>query len=135
MSGATLEELRAFFASEFPQNVMDLLAVGDGSARGRLAIDDRHLRPGGTVSGPSMMALADAITYAALLARIGVVPLAVTSGLTISFLRRPKAHCAIVAEASLLRVGRKLAVAEVRITSEGDDALVAHATVTYAIPG
>lgn len=134
MSGATLEELRAFLATAFPQSVMEVLALGDGTARGRLAIDERHLRPGGTVSGPSMMALADAITYAALLSRIGIVPLAVTSSLNISFLLRPKAHRAIVAEATLLKVGRKLAVAEVRIASEGDEALVAHATVTYAIP-
>ncbi|CAN5925263.1 PaaI family thioesterase [soil metagenome] len=131
----TLEELRAFLAAAFPQSAMELLATDDGTARARLAIDDSHLRPGGTVSGPSMMALADAVTYMALLSRIGIVPLAVTSSLNIAFLRRPKAHRAIVAEATLLKAGRKLAVAEVRIVSEGDDALVAHATVTYAIPG
>jgi uncharacterized protein (TIGR00369 family) len=131
----TLDELRAFLAAEFPQSTMQLLALGDGTARGRQAIDRCHLRPGGTVSGPAIMALADAVTYAALLARIGLVPLAVTSNLNISFLRRPKADRAIVAEATLLKVGRKLAVAEVRITSEGDADLVAHATLTYAIPG
>ena len=135
MRGATLEELREFLAVAFPQSPMEVLALGDGTARGRLAIDDRHLRPGGTVSGPSMMALADAVTYAAVLSRIGIVPLAVTSNLNISFLRRPKADTALVADATLLKAGRKLAVAEVRIVSEGDDALVAHATVTYALPG
>jgi uncharacterized protein (TIGR00369 family) len=131
----SLDELRAFLAKDFPQSTMELLAAGDGTARGRQQVDERHLRPGGTVSGPVMMGLADAVTYAALLSRIGIVPLAVTSSLTISFLRRPKAHRAVVAEATLLKAGRRLAVAEVRISSEGDDELVAHATVTYAIPG
>jgi uncharacterized protein (TIGR00369 family) len=130
----TLDALRAFLAAEFPQSTMELLAAGDGAARGRQAIDESHLRPGGTVSGPAMMALADSVTYAALLSRIGIVPLAVTSNLNISFLRRPKADRAVVAEATLLKVGRTLAFAEVAITSEGDDDLVAHATLTYAIP-
>jgi uncharacterized protein (TIGR00369 family) len=130
----TLDELRAFLANEFPQSTMEVLAIGDGTASTRQTVDISHLRPGGTVSGPAMMALADAATYAALLSRIGIVPLAVTSNLNISFLRRPKADRAVVASASLLKAGRRLAVAEVRITSEGDDDLVAHATVTYAIP-
>lgn len=131
----SLDEIRAFLATEFPQSTMTLLDVGDGTARGRQDVDERHLRPGGTVAGPVMMALADAVTYAALLGRIGIVPLAVTSNLNISFLRRPKANRAILAEATLLKVGRKLAFADVRIMSEGDDDLVAHATMTYAIPG
>ncbi len=131
----TLEALRAFFAESFPHMSMDLLAAHDGTACARIAIDEHHLRPGGTVSGPSMMALADAVTYMAVLSRIGLVPLAVTSSLSIVFLRRPEAGRAIRAEAQLLKAGRKLAVAEVRIASEGDDTLVAHATVTYALPG
>jgi uncharacterized protein (TIGR00369 family) len=131
----TLDELRSFLATEFPQSTMELVAIGDGTARGRQAIDQRHLRPGGTVSGPVMMGLADAVTYAALLSRIGIVPLAVTSNLNISFLRRPKAERAVIAEATLLKTGRKLAVAEVRISSEGEGDLVAHATLTYALPG
>jgi uncharacterized protein (TIGR00369 family) len=134
MTAPTLDALREFLATAFPQSPLDLVAIGDGSARGRLAIDDRHLRPGGTVSGPSMMALADAVTYAAVLSRIGIVPLAVTSSLTISFLRKPEAGRALLAEAILLKAGRRLAVAEVRIHSEGEAELVAHATVTYAIP-
>ena len=131
----TLDEIRAFMAREFPQSTMELLAAGEGTATGRREVDRSHLRPGGTVSGPAMMALADAVTYVALLSRIGMVPLAVTSSLNISFLRRPKAERAVVAVATLLKVGRKLAVAEVRLTSEGEDDLVAHATITYAIPG
>lgn len=130
----TLDELRAFMAAAFPQATLEILAIGDGTAHTRLLVGDRHLRPGGTVSGPAMMGLADAATYAALLSRIGIVPLAVTSNLNISFLRRPKADRAVLASATLLKAGRRLAVADVRITSEGDDDLVAHATVTYAIP-
>ena len=131
----SLDELREFLANDFPQSTMELLALGDGTARGRQVIDEGHLRPGGTVAGPAMMTLADAAAYAALLGRIGIVPLAVTSNLNISFLRRPKAHRNIVADASVLKAGRKLAVLEVRITSEGDDELIAHATLTYALPG
>jgi uncharacterized protein (TIGR00369 family) len=81
-----------------------------------------------------MMALADAASYAVILAQIGIVPLAVTTSLNMNFLRRPSASRAIVAEASLLKLGRRLAVTEMRITSEGEDRLVAHATATYAIP-
>ncbi len=130
----TLADLQAFLAVEFPQSSMEVLEIGDGTARARQAVDASHLRPGGTVSGPAMMSLADAATYAALLSRIGIVPLAVTSNLNISFLRRPKADRAVIASATLLKAGRRLAVAEVRISSEGEDDLVAHATVTYAIP-
>lgn len=131
----SLDELRAFLTTEFPQSAIELLAVDDGTARARLTVDERHLRPGGTVSGPAMVALADAVTYVAVLSRVGIVPLAVTSNLNISFLRRPKADRALLAEASLLKVGRKLAFSEVRIMSDFDDDLVAHATLTYALPG
>ena len=130
----TLDELRAFLASEFPQSPVTLLAIGDGTARVRHDVDERHLRPGGTISGPVMMATADAATYIALLSKIGIVPLAVTSNLSIAFLRRPKADRALIGEATLLKVGRKLAFAEVRLMSEGEMDPVAHATVTYAIP-
>ena len=130
----SLAELRAFLASEVPHCTAELLTACDGSARMRQPFDERQLRPGGTISGPVVMSLADVATYLALLSRIGIVPLAVTSHLTISFLRRPKAERALLAEATFLKVGRKLAVAEVRITSEGDHELAAHATVTYAIP-
>ncbi len=130
----SLAELRAFLASEVPHCTAELLTASDGMARMREAFDERQLRPGGTISGPVVMSLADVASYLALLSRIGIVPLAVTSNLNISFLRRPKAERALLADATFLKVGRKLAVAEVRVTSEGDEELVAHATVTYAIP-
>ncbi|MEP1265743.1 MAG: PaaI family thioesterase, partial [Marinobacter sp.] len=95
---------------------------------------EEHLRPGGTVSGPAMMALADVALYAALLGKIGLVPLAVTSNLNINFLRKPVAHSPIRARASMLRVGKTSGVGEVYILSDGLEDPVAHATITYAIP-
>ena len=130
----SLEELRAFFASHVPQSTVTLTELGDGTARVRQEVDDRHLRPGGTVSGPVLMATADAAAYIALFTRIGIVPLAVTSNLSISFLRRPKPGRAILGDARVMKAGRKLAFMEVWLRSEGDEEPVAHATVTYAIP-
>ena len=134
MSQPSLSTLRAFFAESFPHLPMELLGAEDGAVRGRLSVTEHDLRPGGTISGPTIMALVDAVTYMAVLSRIGIVPLAVTSSLSIVFLRRPAAGQAIEAHATLLKSGRKLAVAEVRVMSTGDDELVAHATVTYALP-
>jgi uncharacterized protein (TIGR00369 family) len=91
------------------------------------------LRPGGTVSGPTMMSVADGAAYCQVLAHIGPVALAVTSSLNITFLRKPQPG-GLTAEATFLKLGRKLAVVEVRLRSDGDPALVAQAIVTYAIP-
>ena len=131
----TLEELRSFFVKDFPQSTVSIVSIdAEGAARVRQEIDTRHLRPGGTISGPVMMAIADAATYVALLARIGIVPLAVTSNLSIAFFRRPKAGRALLGDARIFKVGRKLAFAECTLSSEGDQQAVAHATLTYAIP-
>jgi uncharacterized protein (TIGR00369 family) len=91
------------------------------------------LRPGATVSGPTLMALADGAAYAQILAHIGPVALAVTSSLNIAFLRKAE-RADVIAEASFLKLGRKLAVVDVRIRSDGTADLVAQAVVTYAIP-
>ena len=91
------------------------------------------LRPGGTVSGPIMMALADFTMYVAVLSAIGWVPLAVTTNLTINFLKKPAARD-LFAEARLIKLGKRLAVGEVGIRSDGEDELVAHVTSTYSIP-
>ncbi len=139
--GATtmsFEETRDLLDREFPQmhdggRAYHLEAVGPLSARMRLDHHDRFLRPGGTISGPAMMALADYALYAAILANIGPVALAVTTSLSFNFLRKPGAH-GLVAECRLLKLGRRLAVGEVRITATGADDLVCHATGTYAIP-
>ena len=134
----SLEETAAFLERDFPQmnaggRHYHLEAVGPLSARMRLDYHERHLRPGGTVSGPSMMALADYALYAAILSNIGPVALAVTTSLNVNFLRRP-GPAALVAECRLLKLGRRLAVGEVAIRSRGGEAIVCHATGTYSIP-
>jgi uncharacterized protein (TIGR00369 family) len=99
----------------------------------RLPWSATALRPGGSVSGPAMMTLADIALWGAILARIGHEPLCVTTDLTFHFLAKPR-HADVLAEARLLRLGRTLAIAEVRLLSEGSDQPVAHAVGTYAIP-
>ena len=103
------------------------------SARIRIDIEYRHLRPGGTESDPTMMALVDLGAYVAILASLGPVILAVTTSLNINFLRRPRPG-PLVADCRLIKLGRRLAVAEAEITAEGHPDLVAHATATYALP-
>ncbi|MCJ2035369.1 PaaI family thioesterase [Methylobacterium sp. J-068] len=134
----SLSETVAFLESAFPQmdaggRTYHLVEVGPGLARMRMDHHTRHLRPGGTVSGPSMMALADYALYAAILATLGPVALAVTTSLSFNFLRRP-GPAGLVAAARLLKLGRRLAVGEVHITTPDGDSLVCHATGTYAIP-
>jgi len=129
----TFEELKDFLEVQFPQGAAygSLEALGDGWAEMTLAVEDDHLRPGGTVSGPAMMALADVTMYAALLSRIGLVPLAVTTNLNIN---KPVAHAPIRARATLLKVGRTMGVGEVFVYSDGMEDPVAHSTMTYSIP-
>jgi len=131
-----LAELQAFLPTEFPQVADDFAieAVAPMSARVRLKVAERHLRPGGTVSGPSIFALADVAIYIALLAMIGPVALAVTSSASVDFLRKPAAATDLLAEARLLKLGRVLAVGDVLIRSDGQPAPVARASLTYAIP-
>lgn len=134
----TRDEIDAFLAREFPQmhhggRTFHIEAVGPLSARVRMDPHERHLRPGGTLSGPSMMALGDYALYAAILAQIGPVALAVTTSLSFNFLRRP-APRALLADCRLLKLGRRLAVGEVSYFSEGSTDLVCHATGTYSIP-
>ena len=107
--------------------------IGYGTARARLPADEKHVRPGGTLTGPSQMALADFTMYAALLGAIGEVPLAVTTNLTINFLRKP-ALADLLADCRLIKLGKRLAVGEVFVTSAGSEDPVAHVTATYSIP-
>jgi uncharacterized protein (TIGR00369 family) len=134
----TVDELERFLAAEFPQvfrpeSGLAIDALWDGGCRVRQAFRAASIRPGGTISGPTMMALADFAMYVAVLAAIGPVPLAVTTNLNINFLRRP-AQRDLTAEARLLKIGKQLAVGEVTIRSEGEDDPVAHVTSTYSIP-
>ncbi len=134
----TREKLAELLATEFPEATH---AVGDyeieeiwfGGCRVRRRHHERSLRPGGTVSGPVMMALADFTMYIAVLSAIGWVPLAVTTNLSINFLKKPGARD-LIAEARLFKLGKRLAVGEVALRSEGDEDLVAHVTSTYSIP-
>ena len=112
----------------------ELVELGDGTARLRLPHRDDFLRHGGTIGGPLMMALADLAMYAVVLSAVGQAEGAVTSSLTMNFLRRP-APGALVADGRMLRLGRRLAFGEVEIFSEGDPDMVAHAVTTYALPG
>jgi uncharacterized protein (TIGR00369 family) len=107
--------------------------IGYGEARVRMPINRGHIRAGGTVSGPAMMALGDFAVYALIMGMIGPVRLAVTTSLNVNFLRRPAA-VDIVAEARILKLGKRLAVAEAHIYSVGEDDPVAHITATYSIP-
>ncbi len=100
----------------------------------RLNVGAHHLRPGGTVSGPSMFGLADVGAYLAILSRIGPVALAVTTNCSIDFMRKPAAGVDLIAKARLLKLGRALAVTDCLLFSEGMDAPVARATLTYSIP-
>ena len=104
-----------------------------GGCRVRRTFNPRSLRPGGTISGPTMMGLTDFSMYVAILASIGPVPLAVTTNLNINFLRKP-AQRDLIAEVKLIKLGKRLAVGEVEIFSDGEEDMVAHATATYSIP-
>lgn len=129
-------ELTEFLGREFPQVADDFVIeeVGARRIRVRLAVAERHLRPGGTVSGPSVFALADVAVYLALLAMIGPEALAVTTNCSIDFMRKPAANTDLIAECRLLKLGRVLAVGEVLIFSDGIEAPVARANLTYSIP-
>ena len=108
--------------------------MGDRSATIRMPIGINELRPGGTVSGPVMMTVADVALYVAILGEIGIVPLTVTTSLSINFLRKPASDKAILGVCKLMKVGKSLAVGEVTLYSEGVADPVAHAVGTYAIP-
>jgi len=130
------EDLTEFLTAEFPQVAQDFVIedVTENRIRVRLATQERHLRPGGTVSGPTMFALADVGVYLAILAMIGPKALAVTTNCSIDFMRKPAAGADLIAECRLLKMGRVLAVGDVLIMSEGMEAPVARASLTYSIP-
>ncbi len=134
----SVKEIERLLAVEFPQvfNEQSAVSIDEVSERGcrvRQAYREDSIRPGGTISGPTMMALADFAMYVAVLAAIGPVPLAVTINLNINFLRKPK-QTDLIAEARLLKLGKRLAVGEVVIRCDGEDEPVAHVTSTYSIP-
>lgn len=139
MPAMTAAELEAFLQSHFPEMPEEhdfgfrVEHVEENVVRVRLIYHPRHLRPGGTISGPALMTLADTAMYLALLAMIGPVAMAVTTSLNINFLRKP-APQDVIAECRLLKLGSRLAVGDVTMFSEFEAAPVAQATVTYSIP-
>jgi uncharacterized protein (TIGR00369 family) len=131
----TADDLHTFLAAEFPQVKSDFVIeeVRDMGIRVRLKVEERHLRPGGTVSGPTMFSLADVSVYLAILAMIGPKALAVTTNCSIDFMRKPAAGADLIADCTLLKLGRVLAVGDLLIHSDGVEAPVARATLTYSI--
>ena len=132
----TPAEIDRFIETDFPQ-VRGFCSVESlGPMRGtfRMTPGDDHLRPGGTVSGPTLFTLADCAFYLTLMAMIGPKALAVTTNASIDFMRKPAAGAAILAHARILKLGRVLAVGDVMMTNEGQDEVLARAGLTYSIP-
>ncbi|CUJ95886.1 putative domain 1 [Ruegeria denitrificans] len=130
------EDLMEYLRQIFPQVHRDFVveALDEESIVMRLVVEDRHLRPGGTVSGPSMFGLADVSVYAMILARKGRQSLAVTTNSSLDFLRKPEGGKDMIAKCRLLKLGRSLAVGDVLIYSEWSDKPAARATMTYSLP-
>ncbi|WP_375266673.1 PaaI family thioesterase [Planktotalea sp.] len=131
-----VKALNDLMRSEFSQVANDFVvqSVAPMEAIVRMPVNEEHLRPGGTISGPTMFALADVSMYLVVLAMIGPVTLAVTTNCSIDFMRKPTAGVDLIAQARIHKLGRSLAVGDVLIHSEGMDMPVARASLTYAIP-
>lgn len=132
----TAPQVEAFLGQHFPQSRAfgaRIESVSEGSVRVRMTAEERHLRPGDTVSGPTLFTLCDHAFYCLVLSAVGPVPLAVTTHLTIDFLRRPDPG-ELVAEAEILKLGRRLVVARVTVTHPGSSTALCHATGTYSLP-
>lgn len=130
------KEMASFLDEVFPQvrGMFSIDRMDPDLLVMRLHVSDQHLRPGGTVSGPAMFSLADVGAYVATMARIGPQALAVTTNCSIDFMRKPEAGVPLIAKARLLKLGKQLSVTDVLLFSEGMEAPVARASLTYAIP-
>ena len=131
---ATKQVIAEFLAREFPQSKCVVEAIGERTSVISHSIGFDELRPGGTVSGPILMTVADVALYAAVLGELGLVALAVTSNLSINFLRKPAADKDIIGHCKLVKVGRTLVMGEVMLYSRGDERPVAQVMGTYALP-
>jgi uncharacterized protein (TIGR00369 family) len=137
-SALSIKEIEDLLAREFPQAMrpgsgLKIEHVEYGVARVRKAFNPNSLRPGGTISGPTMMGLADFALYVAIFAAIGPQTLAVTTNLNINFLRKPE-QADLIAEARLMKVGKRLVIGEVTVHADGNEEPVAHVTATYSVP-
>jgi uncharacterized protein (TIGR00369 family) len=135
----TIGAAKSFLERDFPQafgpgKPFSIELIGDGFATLRFTPDLTHMRPGGTVSGPTMFALADVAAFVAIISHIGPVALVVTSNMNINFLAKPE-PAPILGRAHLLRLGKRNAVCEVSVTDLSGGILLAHATGTFSIPG
>ena len=130
------EKLIEYLTEIFPQikDEFSIESITESGAKVRLLVSDKHLRPGGTVSGPAIFALADVSVYISLLAVLGREALAVTTNCSIDFMRKPSGEIDLISNCRLLKVGKKLAVGDVLICSAGKEEPVARASLTYSIP-
>jgi uncharacterized protein (TIGR00369 family) len=136
MPAMTRDELHKFLEEHFPQAAhlgLEIEHLDDAKIRVRVASDEKHLRPGGTVSGPTLVWMADLGFYLLLMGRLGSVAQAVTTNLNINFMRKPD-PADLLGEGRLMKLGRTLAVGDFTIWNEGKDDPVAHVTLTYALP-
>ena len=135
MSKISVERMNQIFQEGFATDIGVVAEeIGDGICTVRLKVNQSMVRPGGTLSGPAMMALADTAMWVSLMSKIGEAQLAVTTNLNINFLRKPPMQDAM-AQARVLKVGKRLGVIEVSLFTEGkEDEPIAHATGTYSIP-
>ncbi len=136
MSQISIDDFNKILTEEMPWAVdtkMTLEKISEGEAVMRLPYDKRSIRPGGSISGPHMMMLADACMYAVVLSLIGKVKLAVTTNFNVNFLRKPT-ESDLIAEGKIIKIGKRLAIMEVRVMTTEENKLVAHATGTYSIP-
>ncbi|UUS62308.1 MULTISPECIES: PaaI family thioesterase [unclassified Acinetobacter] len=133
---ATKQEIINFLKTEFAPSLKHctIVEVGEKAATLIWHVTEKDLRPGNTVSGPTMMTLADFALYVAILGEIGIVGLAVTTNMNINFLRKPEANQDLIGECRLLKVGKSIIYGEVLVYSAGVDEPVAHITGSYSIP-
>lgn len=137
-SAMSIPEIEDLLRREFPQSMREggglkIEHVEYGVARVRKAFNPNSIRPGGTISGPTQMALADFALYVAIFSAIGPQTLAVTTNLNINFFKKPE-QADLIADARLMKVGKRLVIGEVTVRSNGEDDPVAHATATYSVP-
>tara|TARA_B100000809_G_scaffold216152_1_gene221674 strand:+ start:160 stop:579 length:420 start_codon:yes stop_codon:yes gene_type:complete len=136
MADITIQEIELLTLESLPFAVdygFRVDSLGSGTSTVRAPYKESFLRPGGTISGPVIMGLADYALFVAILTKIGLVELAVTTNLNINFLRRPEPGD-LLAVANVIKIGKRLAVGQVEVYVDGEESMIAHATSTYSIP-
>ena len=136
MTDITVQEIELLTQESLPFAVdygFRVDSLGSGTSPVRAPYKESFLRPGGTISGPVIMGLADYSLFVAILTKIGLVELAVTTNFSINFLQRPEPGDPL-AVASVIKIGKRLAVGEIEVYLDGEESMIAHATSTYSIP-